>query len=121
MTGALERLRLPSLSRRSGSMRDDGAGGSGVVRAYLTQWAQHHRGVEAYIEPATHDTGTTVAFVAHDGEWTRRRVPSRDAAFEFARSLEIPVYDVLQTGYPARMRQWTSQQRHRGPQDRPGD
>jgi hypothetical protein len=32
-------------------------------------------------------------------------------AFEVARSLDIPVYDVNLTGYPARMRQWTARQR----------
>jgi hypothetical protein len=34
-------------------------------------------------------------------------------AWEFARSLGVPVYDVQQTGYPSRMREWTSRQRRR--------
>jgi hypothetical protein len=54
-----------------------------------------------------------MVFIAHDGEWTRRAVPSRDAAWEFARSLGVPVYDVQQTGYPSRMREWNSRQRRR--------
>jgi hypothetical protein len=54
-----------------------------------------------------------MVFIAHDGEWTRRAVPSRDAAWEFARSLSVPVYDVQQTGYPSRMREWNSRQRRR--------
>jgi hypothetical protein len=86
---------------------------AGAVRGYLTEWTAAHRGVEAYIEPPTNVTATTVVFIAFDGEWTRRAVPSRDAAFEFARSLAIPVYDVLQTGYPSRMREWNSRQRRR--------
>ena len=49
--------------------------------------------------------------VATDGEWTRRAVGSRKAAFELARSLDLPVYDVLLTGYPKRMRAWSSRQR----------
>ena len=40
-----------------------------------------------------------------------RAAGSRDSAFELARSLEVPVYDVLQTGYPNRMREWNSRQR----------
>ena len=31
-------------------------------------------GVEAYVEPRTTVTDTTILLVAHDGEWTRRRV-----------------------------------------------
>ena len=69
------------------------------------------RGVEAYVEPATNITATTVVLIAHDGEWTRRALPSRPVAFDVARSFDIPVYDVNLTGYPARMRQWTSRQR----------
>ena len=62
-------------------------------------------------EPATNVTATTVVLIAHDGEWTRRSLPSRPVAFDVARSLEIPVYDVNLTGYPRRMREWTSRQR----------
>jgi hypothetical protein len=32
-------------------------------------------------------------------------------AFDLARSLGVPVYDVNQTGYPNRMREWNSRQR----------
>ena len=81
------------------------------AREHLEEFAASRRGVEAYIEPATHVTSTTVILIAHDGEWTRRAVPSRDAAFEMARKLGLPTYDVNRTGYPARMREWTSRQR----------
>ena len=37
-------------------------------------------GVEAYVEPRTSSTPTTVMLVATDGEWTRRRVPDGEAA-----------------------------------------
>jgi hypothetical protein len=63
--------------------------------------------VEAYVEPRTAVTDTTVAFVAHDGEWTRRRVEDERAAAELGKRLGIPVYDVHATGYPPRMREWT--------------
>ena len=75
--------------------------------SHLVAWAGERRGVEAYVEPRTAVTDTTVALVAHDGEWTRRRVEDPRAAYELGKRLGIPVYDVHATGYPARMREWT--------------
>ena len=75
--------------------------------AHLVAWAAERRGVEAYVEPKTAVTDTTVALVAHDGEWTRRRVEGPEAAADLGKRLGIPVYDVHATGYPARMREWT--------------
>jgi hypothetical protein len=91
-------------------------GGSDVssVRAHLAEFASSRRGVEAYVEPATNVTATTIVLIAHDGEWTRRALPSRPVAFDVARGLDIPVYDVNLTGYPARMREWTARQRRPG-------
>jgi hypothetical protein len=82
-----------------------------AVRRHLTEFVASRRGVEAYVEPPTNVTATTVILIAHDGEWTRRAAGSRELAFDLARSLDVPVYDVLQTGYPARMREWNSRQR----------
>jgi hypothetical protein len=75
--------------------------------AHLVQWAGSRRGVEAYVEPRTAVTDTTVALVANDGEWTRRRIEDERAAADLGKRLGIPVYDVNATGYPARMREWT--------------
>ena len=85
-----------------------------AVRDHLHSFATTRRGVEAYVEPATNVTAESIVLVATDGEWTRRAVGSRKAAFELAKSLDLPVYDVLLTGYPKRMREWSSRQR-RGP------
>jgi len=82
-----------------------------AVRDHLESFVSSRRGVEAFVEPPTNVTATTVVLIAHDGEWTRRAVASRDAAFELPRELGIPVYDVNQTGYPSRMREWNSRQR----------
>ena len=84
---------------------------SNAVRDHLAAFVSSRRGVEAFVEPPTNVTATTVVLIAHDGEWTRRAVASRDAAFELPRDLGIPVYDVNQTGYPSRMREWNSRQR----------
>lgn len=81
------------------------------VAAYLEAWARSHHGVEAYVEPRTMVTETTVVLIAHDGEWTRRRVPSRAAAYAFGRRLGIPVYDVHLVGYPNRMREYIARQK----------
>ena len=78
---------------------------------HLGQFAKDQAGVEAYIEPPTRVTPTTVVLVALTGEWTRRKVPDERAAREIARSLAIPVYDVQLTGYPRRMREWNAQHR----------
>ena len=39
--------------------------------------------------------------VAHDGEWTRRRVPSVEWAHRFANQHGVPSYDAAVVGYPA--------------------
>lgn len=78
---------------------------------HLKEFARSRQGVEAYVEPVTTMTSTTVVFVAHDGEWTRRRVRDPKAAEELARKLEIPVYDAQVVGYPPRMRAWNRRQR----------
>lgn len=78
--------------------------------AYLDAFVGSRRGVEVYVEPATVVTETTVALVAADGEWTRRRIGSPKAAAAFAKKHSIPVYDAAVRGYPPRMRAWTSEQ-----------
>jgi hypothetical protein len=105
-------LRGRSAAHQQGSA--DGPGmtvDSNAVRDHLASFVSSRRGVEAFVEPPTNVTATTVVLIAHDGEWTRRAVASRDAAFELPRALGIPVYDVNQTGYPSRMREWNSRQR----------
>ena len=82
-----------------------------AVEAHLRAFAETHRGVEAYVEPATSVTATTVVLIAWDGEWTRRAVGVPKDAFELAKRLGVPVYDVNQTGYPSRMREWNSRRR----------
>ncbi|HET7305545.1 MAG TPA: hypothetical protein VFJ12_13455 [Segeticoccus sp.] len=84
-----------------------------AVRGHCERFVASRRGVEAYVEPATNVTAPTVVLIAHDGEWTRRAVPSREAGFQLGQLLGIPVYDVNQTGYPNRMREWNSRQRRK--------
>lgn len=95
-----------------------GSGRPGTLRTansmdyrHLDEWANSRTGVEAYVEPRTTVTETTVVLVAHDGEWTRRRVASLSAAQDFGRKRSIPVYEVSRTGYPQRMRDYTERQK----------
>ncbi len=87
--------------RRRGGI-DDGD------REHLEAFLGSRRGVEAYLEPATTVTPFTVVLVAHDGEWTRRTCGDPEDAERFARRHDLPFYDVRATGYPPRMRAWSS-------------
>ena len=85
-------------------------GGHSAEEAYLREWTRSHAGVEAFVEPRTAVTETTVLLVAADGEWTRRRIDGPDVARRLSRDLAIPVYDAQVTGYPQRMRDWSAKQ-----------
>src|SRR4051794_28521020 len=115
MRGRVIRVGLFSSFRRR---RGNGSGRPGTLRQassndtqHLSSWAAARRGVEAYVEPRTTVTETTVVLIAHDGEWTRRRIGSLDAAQQFARKQSIPVYEVAKVGYPKRMREYTERQK----------
>jgi hypothetical protein len=95
-------------NRRTGSSRQRHGHNHGHNIAYLGAWAAQRRGVEAYLEPRTSVTPTTVVLVAHDGEWTRRRLDGPHGAYRLGRELGIPVYDVALVGYPRRMREYTA-------------
>jgi len=94
---------------------DDGSsrGAQKATVEHLEEFVRTRVGVEAYIEPVTHVTQTTVVLIATTGEWTRRRVPDPATARSIARGLGIPVYDVQLMGYPQRMRDWNARQRPR--------
>lgn len=102
--GVLDRL----LGRQRSGMR---RAASDADLDYLKQWAASRRGLEAFVEPRTTVTETTVVLVAHDGEWTRRRIDGGQGARRLGKRLRIPVYDVALVGYPQRMRDYTTRQR----------
>jgi hypothetical protein len=80
---------------------------------HLANFVQSRRGVEGFIEPRTTVTETTLLLVAHDGEWTRRRIDSPEGARRFAHALAMPIYDVRLLGYPQRRRDYNSRQKRR--------
>lgn len=88
----------------------------GRVREHLEQFVRTRRGVEAFVEPATTMNPPTVLLVASTGEWTRRRVLSRDMLRDLSERLMIPVYDIQLVGYPQRMRDWNTRAKRGEPQ-----
>ena len=96
---------------RRGVSRGGPPRGSAVddqVTLHLTEFTRTHRGVEAFVEPQTAVTQTTLLLVAYDGEWTRRKVPSPQWGHAFAEHLQIPGYDAAVVGYPQRMRDYNT-------------
>ena len=87
--------------------------GSTTVRAaeaadvkHLNDWVATRRGIEGFVEPRTAVNDVTLLLVAHDGEWTRRRVSSVRWAHDFCNHHRIPSYDAAVVGVPQRMREW---------------
>ena len=99
--------------RRRGVVRS--ASGGAARRAsddadqrHLEDFIRSRRGVEGFVEPRTTVTDTTLLLVAHDGEWTRRRVPSVKWAHDFANRNQVPSYDAGLVGIPSRMREYNA-------------
>lgn len=77
---------------------------------HLKEFVTTRRGVEGFIEPRTTVSSVTLLLVAHDGEWTRRRVPSETWAREFATKNGFASYDAGVVGIPKRMRDYIKRQ-----------
>lgn len=101
-------VRLFRRGRRGGDGGPTLSRKPGPGETHLTEFARTHQGVEAFVEPPTAVTQTTVVFVANTGEWTRRQVPDAGTAHALANRLGVPSYDAAVVGYPQRMRDWNS-------------
>jgi hypothetical protein len=102
-------------SRRSRAPRSSGARSKNHADlAHLEQFVRTRTGVEGFVEPRTSVTDTTLILIAHDGEWTRRRIRDPRAARDFGHRLGIPVYNVQLTGYPQRMRDYNARTKDNG-------
>jgi hypothetical protein len=101
--------------------RGHGTGSTGAIvrgsdnadQQHLLEFIRSRRGVEGFVEPRTTITDVTLLLVAHDGEWTRRRVPSEKWAHDFANRNGVPSYDAGLVGIPDRMRAWNRAQKER--------
>ena len=99
------------LSRRRNGRPGTLRSADSADRDHLVEFVRTRDGVEAFLEPRTAVTETTVVLVATDGEWTRRRIDGVDGAQSFAKKHRIPLYEVERVGYPQRMRQWTQRRK----------
>jgi hypothetical protein len=106
-------FRRKSRRRETGGSPGDRPANRGDLQ-HLEEFARGRRGVEAFIEPRTTVTETTLLLIAHDGEWTRRRIDSPETARKFAHQLSMPIYDIKLMGYPQRMRDYNERQKRRG-------
>ena len=103
--------------RRGGGVSRGGPTGSTVRSSdnadekHLREFVTARRGVEGFVEPRTTVSEVTLLLVAHDGEWTRRRVPSVKWAHDFANKLGVPSYDAAVVGIPQRMRDYNRRQK----------
>lgn len=81
---------------------------------HLREWVSARRGVEGFVEPRTAVSDVTLLLVAHDGEWTRRRVPSVAWAHTFCNDHAVPSYDAAVVGIPQRMRDFNRRKKSGG-------
>jgi hypothetical protein len=108
--GLLDRFRRGRLpGGRPGVLRT----ADNADETHLYDFIQSRRGVEGFVEPRTTVSDVTLLLVAHDGEWTRRRVPSVAWAHEFANRNGVPSYDAALVGVPQRMREWNRLQKQK--------
>lgn len=117
----MDRFRRGSRPRTKGPARDAFRTGSTRVRAsdsvdleHLQEFVSARRGVEGFVEPRTAVSDVTLLLVAHDGEWTRRRVPSVEWAHKFCNKFQVPSYDAAVVGIPQRMRDYNKRQKLQG-------
>ena len=117
--GLFDRFRRGPRMRRPSA--DAARTGSTRVRAsdradeeHLRNFVTSRRGVEGFVEPRTAVSDVTLLLVAHDGEWTRRRVPSVQWAHQFANKHQVPSYDAAVVGIPQRMRDYNRRKKLEG-------
>jgi hypothetical protein len=119
--GLFDRFRRQSRPRMRRPGGDTSRTGSTTVRAasradeeHLRDFVAGRRGVEGFVEPRTAVSDVTLLLVAHDGEWTRRRVPSAPWAHEFCNQHQVPSYDAAVVGVPQRMRDYNRRKKAGG-------
>jgi len=122
--GLFDRFRRGTTTRMRAPARNAARTGSTRVRAsdaadetHLLEFVSARKGVEGFVEPRTAVSDVTLLLVAHDGEWTRRRVPSVSWAHHFANSRGIASYDAAVVGYPQRMRDFNQRRKANGQSD----
>jgi hypothetical protein len=111
--GTRTRMRRPSGdTARTGSTRVRAS--DRIDEEHLRNFVSSRTGVEGFVEPRTAVSDVTLLLVAHDGEWTRRRVPSVTWAHDFCNRSRVPSYDAAVVGIPQRMRDYNRRKKRDG-------
>jgi hypothetical protein len=105
--GFLDRFRSRPKHEDGPSVRES----ENADQRHLIDFVSSRTGVEGFIEPRTTVSSETLLLVAHDGEWTRRRVPSEAWARDFAARNGFACYDAGVVGIPKRMRDYIKRQK----------
>lgn len=81
---------------------------SGTIRpedaTFLQEWAAIRPFVEGFVEPETVLNEMSIVLVDDTGDYVRRRIGGPQGIDDVAKLLNLPIYDVEETGYPQRMR-----------------
>lgn len=80
-------------------------------RAELVSWVSGHGMVEGFVEPETVVNEMSIVLVDDTGDYIRRRIGGPKGIDAVARALDVPIYDVEETGYPQRMRERMKRER----------
>ena len=80
-------------------------------RAELVAWVSGRGMVEGFVEPDTVVNEMSIVLVDDTGDYIRRRIGGPKGIDAVARALDVPIYDVEETGYPQRMRERMKRER----------
>ncbi|CAM2730764.1 oxidoreductase [Corynebacterium propinquum] len=80
-------------------------------RAELVSWVSGRGMVEGFVEPETVVNEMSIVLVDDTGDYIRRRIGGPKGIDAVARALDVPIYDVEETGYPQRMRERMKRER----------
>lgn len=77
----------------------------------LVAWVSGRGMVEGFVEPETVVNEMSIVLVDDTGDYIRRRIGGPKGIDAVARALDVPIYDVEETGYPQRMRERMKRER----------
>ena len=80
-------------------------------QADLVAWIDGRGFIEGFVEPETVVNEMSIVLVDDFGDYIRRRIGGPKGIDAVARVLDVPIYDVEETGYPQRMRERMKRER----------
>ncbi|ERJ42663.1 MULTISPECIES: hypothetical protein [Corynebacterium] len=80
-------------------------------QADLVAWIDGRGFIEGFVEPETVVNEMSIVLVDDSGDYIRRRIGGPKGIDAVARVLDVPIYDVEETGYPQRMRERMKRER----------